>query len=999
MTRLSALPTDPNPSHDVTLEDGLGNKYGLILQPRKALDRQPRQSSKYTPITFADWSGGRGIFQAEDDQSRFADSKRLNSARAGRVYLGPQETYTSGHRLAEQHMPADASGVTWQDLVGADRDIAFQVTATGTGSTNRARIYFWVRRRGTPTGDLQAELCANGASVPGAVLKSVTVTPSQITDVISQLYEFSFPVQAVTAGTTYWVKARAMAADVSGNCWQVGTDAAGTPNKTKRAPDNTTWTDATYDLYFRLVDDLENRGVRKFFYKSQLYMLTLPVDVAAPELYMNGYRGVATGTPQSRTVLKDTTQAWTPGALVGGILLIFDGPNSEGLIPYRTITGNDGTTITTAAFPRQHVDKKTAYVVLGLDVWTKITGHGLTEFPTSVCDAGDIAYFAQGDFTKLRRMIERNINGVWTRSFSEENNYAHLLLAYRHAVKGTMVIKANNFDNSSRPSVAQSKTQAWGQRLDFPQLLNACEVTTGWTFAASVTGSADATEFKTGSASIKMVVAAGAPTTTPVGYYTFSPAVSLRAQKRIRLWVYSNAELAAGALKFRISKDANCGTAIEDVDFPIIETSTWTQVILKYKDNANNITGVQSVGIIKTAASGTIYVDGIETLPAESEVQLGNDQERITGLELYGDPEVPWVFRSGSVGSIENGTYQPIPLREYRQVESIHNGVAHVVHDVYLYWSFLHGVEQWYRNNLDDVGPNQDEGLPNNREGYITSMVGYPDRIFAAMDAGNAGYSSILVKKGSGWHEIYRCDTRGKRIRNLHLQIIPGNTADRLWFDEGEDIAYLRLPGNAVNELEDATYRYTHESVLETGWIGTDEKRHFTSIRVQVENATTTRKIEWDYKLDEDAAWTVMPTAFENPPVQVQSLGVTGYRMKLRFRIQSNSNAQTPRIRRIQVSTTLRPETRYTFTMAFVTSDNAVDGVGDLENYAAAATLISQLDTWMKNMTPLTMHSIWSPMDNRKVVLDPIPITPQAIVTNEGLEKLRCTLVAIEPES
>ena len=596
---------------------------------------------------------------------------------------------------------------------------------------------------------------------------------------------------------------------------------------------------------------------------------------------------------------------------------------------------------------------------------------------------------------KMRRMIERNVAGVWTRTFAEEDNYAKLLLAYRDdSTRGMMVVKANDYDNSNRPSVAVAKAEAWNVRLKLPLLLDACEATTGWTFSANVTGSLETSLYMTGSASVKMIVAGTAPDL--IAYRTVSAGI-LRYNKKVRLWVYSTDALDPAALKLRLSASATCATTIIDIPFPMLNSSEWTQVELPYKDITAGIGTVITIGLIKTAHSGTVYVDGIEVMPAGSEIPLGNEMERINGLELYGDPAVPWVLRSGSIGWIANGTFNPVPLREYSQVEGVFNGMGHLVQDVYLYTSFAQGLQEYYRANLEDVGPNRDEGMPEDRQGYISCMVGYPDRILANYDAGGDGYSSLLSRKGGGWHEEYRSDAPGKRIRYLFLQIIPGQTADRLWFCEGEDIAYVPMPGNTVNELTDPTYKFTHEGVLELAWLGDDKQRLFSSVKLGTENISAARCIEWDYKIDEAAAWSPASTPFTSGPVQRIALNKTGKRLKLRFRMQTNSNTETPRITSINIATTEQDEIRYSYTMNFEYRDNGFNLLKQKENYSRAETLVAQLDTWAANKTALTQRSISETYDNKTVFLEPLPIGSLSNVSREQQEKQSGTLTTTEP--
>jgi hypothetical protein len=1003
-TEPDVSPTNKINTHHISLQDPAGMKYGLILSPNgNAIERRPKGNSQHVPFTQNDWSGGRGLKVATDDRSRFADSKRLNTRKPGLVTLGGLETYTGWFRNVEQYMPADASGLTWQSLNGSSRYIAVQITASASG--NRARIYTWIRRRGTPASTLIAELCANNAGAPGTVLKSVSVAVSDIGDTVSQLYEFAFSsVQAVASGATYWVVLCAVGTDTATDYWQVGTDvAAGSAYSTIAAPDGVSWGAATYDLFFRLVDDSAILGMMFFVYKSQLYMLTRPPGSTAPKLYMNGYRGVATA---STAALTDSTQNWTTNALVDALLLVIEGANSEWSQPYKTIVSNESDTVHLPGkrpFGKNFEAGKSVYVILGTDVWTEITGHGLTVLPTSILVTGDMVYFAQGDAIKMRRMREYNNNGTWTRLFAQEDNYAKHLLSFQHKTKGLTICKANDFDNAGRPSFAQATAEPWGRRLKFPWLVNDCEVTTGWTAGAGAAIAVDTADFMTGSASLKITVSSGPA--NPVAYFSVgnefarqTNANVLAGQRQLRFWFKSANATAEGDVKAFLSISGTAASSIQDLPLPALVPNEWFQITLPYIDTAAGLNVVLALGLRVTAATGNYWIDGIESIPNGSEVPLGKPGDKVTGLELYGDPEVPWIFRAGSLGYIDNGTYTPVPLREYSQVENIHNGAGHLVHDVYLYFSFLQGLEEYYRSNLDDVGPNKDEGLPLERQGYVTSMVGYPDRFLYNYDAGTTGYSSIMTRKGGGHHEDYRCDAAGKRIHAIFLQVIPGDMADRLWFSEGEDVAYLPMPGNTVNELTDGTYRFTHEGVLELAWIGDDQQRIFSYVKLGLENVSAARCIEWDYRLDEETAWTPSATPFTSGPVQTILLNKTGKRLKVRFRLQSNDNTETPRITSINVSTTVQPDTRYAYSMTFVYSDNGRDLLGNAEKYSRAEILIAQLDTWMTSKTPLTMRSISETFDNKTITLDPTPLRPVANETQEQQEKMSGTLTAVEPQ-
>jgi hypothetical protein len=200
-----------------------------------------------------------------------------------------------------------------------------------------------------------------------------------------------------------------------------------------------------------------------------------------------------------------------------------------------------------------------------------------------------------------------------------------------------------------------------------------------------------------------------------------------------------------------------------------------------------------------------------------------------------------------------------------------------------------------------------------------------------------------------------------------------------------------------VNELTDTSYRFTHEAVLETGWIGDDQQRIFSSVKIGSENLSADRCIEWDYKLDEATSWTPMSTPFTSGPVQKILLNKVGKRIRLRFRVQTNSNTSTPRITTINIATTVQPDVQYVYSMTIAYTDNGRDLLGLADTYDRAEELIAQLDTWVTNKTPLTMRSISEVYDNKIVTLEPIVTNPLATVQNEQQEKLTATVIAVEP--
>lgn len=171
----------------------------------------------------------------------------------------------------------------------------------------------------------------------------------------------------------------------------------------------------------------------------------------------------------------------------------------------------------------------------------------------------------------------------------------------------------------------------------------------------------------------------------------------------------------------------------------------------------------------------------------------------------------------------------------------------------------------------------------------------------------------------------------------------------------------------------------------------------YHNVKMFTENLTSNRKIEWDYKKNEETTWTPVSTAFTQSPVQEITLEVAAKRIKFRFRLQTNDNTITPVMRTIFVSATTRPETRWTYSFKTLFEDFPQDLQGNQDTSTLADDIITQLDTWMEANTILTMYSLFTPYNGKQVMLEPVVVQPLSLLADESNEKLLGDVVLIEP--
>lgn len=438
-----------NPQYHVKLTDGV-NTVGILAaaggRPSVgAIRRFPRGPGvERKSVKQQTWIGGRGNLRFATDTSRFADSGFVVTTVPGQLISGPQARYATGFRTATQSLPADT--FVWHTLYngGSGNFLAAKYLTrsfTPSSSYTADRLALWIERHGTP-GTLTVELCSNNAGAPGTVLKTVTVDTSTITDTLLVIYPFAISGgQALTSGTTYWLKAYDTAGTLSDH-WRIGCAVSGGKNSN----DGSTWVSAP-GLYYRVDDNTHSTaGEGRFFeYKRALYLVTALESGGAAKLYLNGDRGLANGT-QSTTTLKDTAKTWTTNQWAGCVVLFTQGVNKG---KWRTISSNtsDTLTITPAlAVACAAGSGGTQYVILGSDQWTEITSTGLSGPVTAVAVAKGFVYFAQGDGTTIRRFREYDNAGTWTRQFADDGSNKATLLQTFTTGGTTYVYRANNSD-------------------------------------------------------------------------------------------------------------------------------------------------------------------------------------------------------------------------------------------------------------------------------------------------------------------------------------------------------------------------------------------------------------------------------------------------------------------------------------------------------------------------------------------------------------------------
>lgn len=433
-----------------------------------------------------------------------------------------------------------------------------------------------------------------------------------------------------------------------------------------------------------------------------------------------------------------------------------------------------------------------------------------------------------------------------------------------------------------------------------------------------------------------------------------------------------------------------------------------------WKANSADANSIASIARATAQTWGTDLTFG-------TAIPVGDSTEKINGLEMYGEPENLWVLKEGSVWEVIYDVPAAIPLREMGAVASQHNGKAHLVHDVYLYFSLLDRVQRYYRSNLDDIGPNIDEGMPTAYRGHIAHMVGYPGTFFAACNASDYGfdpdirpttgrYSSVLAYNGAGWSCLWRAPQPDTKIKRLHAQVIPGARTDLLWVSVGSDLVMLQLD---LDPIANPLYKYTHESILESSWNYSnlkDVNKYYKSFKVFSEKLLADKQLAYmHYKKDGDTTWTAVgqtegtTNLFDESPVEEKDIGTTtthvyGKRIKYRITLRDREGDGDIKGKSVVLENVPIVPPKYSYSVTFLARDEGVDLQGDDEvtpNHSIQA-MVDQLDTWAEGGSPVTMRCVFEPMDNKVVFVQPYGLQPKGVITDEGIEVQIATITLIQ---
>ena len=425
--------------------------------------------------------------------------------------------------------------------------------------------------------------------------------------------------------------------------------------------------------------------------------------------------------------------------------------------------------------------------------------------------------------------------------------------------------------------------------------------------------------------------------------------------------------------------------------------------------------------IAKAPALDGSGTGAVTDLVWEAEISASDTGARVTNMLEYGEYGNLHVMKENDILQVANSSgtdiLYRIPISGLPPSEDWRNGRAAVVHNSYLFFSWENTVMRYLNNYVDNIGPNSsDTVMPEEYQGVIRKLVSYPGMLYAAIDGGVEGYSTIMGYNGTGWCNLFTAPAVNKRIQNIFIQAIPGDNVNRLWFDCGGQLAWIPISTNPFSHPQIAYnfYNYSWDAEIEMGRIYAGREKLYKYYRavefsidknIKPESADGIslpvgyfsarlyyiRKTAYgEYITYKGAYYSGSSTGDEI------ALGISDLYIRPIIALSEGTNYRPFRMTGLVVDTITREKMRWIDTLTFRVADRDKDLNSDYDDYLDHNLKLTQLETWAEAATVLTMSSVVKQLDGKSVFIDQGGMRLHNHVNDDGTQAYICQLMVYE---
>jgi len=444
-------------------------------------------------------------------------------------------------------------------------------------------------------------------------------------------------------------------------------------------------------------------------------------------------------------------------------------------------------------------------------------------------------------------------------------------------------------------------------------VLHTCEVVWDELIDGDVTESLEESDYKKGSGSLKLVVAAGCGAGDILATDVISE-TNLSTCNMVSAWIKSSVALDAGDLQILLDNTAECASPLESLDIPACAANTWTQVQIDLDDPSSD-TAIVSVGIKMVVDKGafTLYADAIESesftesTVADNDAILyqkvtssgttnlwksdGSNELRytpdpleggdawstvkycnstaidITGLDVVSisGEEALLVFKEDQPYYLDsNGSPQRLAPSLVTE-KSTTSGKNSLVWQNRVYIPCgAQSLFEWNNGTLKNLSPSLFTTNDSMFDGQVQALASDSSYLYAFVDNGAkqeliAG-SWALVNGFNDWY--WNGSLAELTLAGVNTAFTSTVYKKRIWVGStsaSDDIYYIPLPTNYGNIANDSEMAFSTGGYLETSWEDANfagDPKAWIKQRLTMNNVDATNFFTTYYQLWEDTTWT-----------------------------------------------------------------------------------------------------------------------------------------------
>jgi len=398
--------------------------------------------------------------------------------------------------------------------------------------------------------------------------------------------------------------------------------------------------------------------------------------------------------------------------------------------------------------------------------------------------------------------------------------------------------------------------------------------------------------------------------------------------------------------------------------------------------------GVSTASMIFRAS--TVGFGTTATWKPSTGIRIGDAGFPIVDIEDY-DNQI-YVRKQDSLWAVKNDRAAKINVG-LDDMPSTALYVPTLAKELYYYLGWSYSLERLYGGTLDDIGPWRGAGMPQARQGVVSCLTGVIGWLFAGIDAGTTGVSSVLAWDGRGWHEVFRAPVAGWRVQNIYFWSPPG-VRPRLFVSCGGMIFSISFPRRSLHPHRDnvedvgTPLTFQHESVLETGTIdmgaaGLEKLFQEVQSRSKGLNSTGT-EVRVDYTVDENiggSTWIEIGAWRQSPSDELSIRQGNKKAIRLRSRMNTAQSSSPVQVSATILKAAARTPIKRHFSVRAKAGSFQVDLQGSADNSPDDFYAFWQDSAVLTK--PLHLRSRWKALDDIWVYAEP-PVVRRTYRTPSG---------------